>query len=132
MKNRLSLILFISILLVLLLSACQSNEEGPAAAYWGYFEACDNGKYESARLFLDEEAKLQIDSIGVCGFTHDSINRYEAERGGTERTFSEEPVLEVEENNAVMTWVDDQGKVAIVQLIKTGDGWKIVQTMWSD
>jgi hypothetical protein len=132
MRNRLSKILIIAILLVLLLTACQSAEEGPAAAYWGYFESCENGKYESAGLFLDEEAKLQIESIGVCGFTHDAINRYEIERGGTERIFSEEPILDIDGNMAVMTWVDDQGKVAIVQLINTGDGWKIAQAVWSD
>jgi hypothetical protein len=134
MKNRLSKILLITILLVLLLAACQSTETeaGPADAYWAYYEACEDQKFETAESYLDEEAKAQIEAIGVCGFTHNAINRYEAERGGTQRTFSEEPILDVDGNGAVMTWIDDQGYLAIVHLIKTGDEWKVAYAVWSN
>ena len=133
MKNRLSKILLIAILLLLLLAACQSTEteQGPADAYQAYYEACENRKYGTAELYLDEEAQAQIGAIGVCGFTHDAINRYESERGGTQRTFSEDPIVDVDGNSAVMSWVDDQGNLAIVHLIKTGDGWKVAYTVWS-
>jgi len=134
MKNHLLKVLLISIFLVLSLVACQSAEpeEGPAESYWSYYEYCENKQFETAERYLDEEARAQKAAIGVCGFTHDAINRYEAERGGTERTFSEEPVTEISENSAVMSWVDEQGYLAIVHLIKTEDGWKVANTVWSD
>ena len=134
MKVHLSKVLLIAIFLGLWLTACQSaeTEEGPADAYWGYYESCENGKYETARNYLDDQAKMQIDAVGVCGLTHDAVNRYVAESGGTERTFSEEPVLEVIEDRAIMSWLDDQGNMALVYLIKMEDGWKVADTIWSD
>lgn len=133
MKNRLSMILLIVILLALLLAACQSPEtqDGPAEAYWAYYEHCVNKQFDSAEKYLDEEARAQIRAIGVCGFTHDAINRVEAERGGTQRNFSDDPVTEISDNSAVMNWVDDQGYLASVYLVKTEDGWKVAYTVWS-
>ena len=133
MKNRLSKILLFSLLLVLLLAACQSSqpEEGPAEAYWAYYEYCENKEYEAAEKYLNEESRAQIGAIGVCGFTHDAINRIEAERNGTQRVFSDNPETDINENSAVMSWVDDQGYLAIVHLVKTEDGWKVAYTVWS-
>ena len=133
MKNRLSMIVLIAILLALLLVACQSpeTEEGPAEAYWIYYEHCVNNRFDSAEKYLNEEARAQIRSIGVCGFTHDTINRVEAERGGTQRNFSDDPVTEISDNSAVMNWIDDQGYLASVYLVKTEDGWKVAYTVWS-
>ena len=133
MKNRLSKILLIAVLLLLLLAACQSSEkeEGPADAYWSYYEHCVNKQFDSAEKYLDEEAKAQIQAVGVCGFTHDAINRIEAERGGTARVFSDDPVTEINGNSAVMRWIDDQGYLASVYFVETEDGWKVVYTVWS-
>ena len=132
MNHNLSKILLLALLLVLALAACQSDESRPEAAYQAYYQACEESKYDSAAEYLTDEAQKRIDSIGVCGFTHDAINRYEVARGGTERVFAEEPVVDSDETNAAITWIDDQGKIAIVQLMKTGGGWKIKQTVWSD
>ena len=136
MQNRLAKILLVSILFVLSLAACGSQpaetEEGPTAAYWAYFQACENGKYDSAVNYLTEEAKAQVESIGACGFTHDAINRVEAESTGIERTFSDDPGLDASEKSAVMTWIDDQGNLAMVHLVKDAEGWKVAYTVWSN
>jgi hypothetical protein len=133
MKNRLSKILLITLLLALLLAACQSSkaEEGPVEAYWAYYEYCENKQFESAEKYLDEEARAQIESIGVCGFTHDAINRIEANRAGAQRVFSDDPETNISDNSAVMNWIDDQGFLASVFLVKTEDGWKVAYTIWS-
>ena len=134
MINRFSLILLLSISIIFLLAACQSaeTEEGPDDVYWEYYEACINGKYDTAEKLLDDLAKSQIDIIGVCGYTHDAINRIQIERGGTERTFSDDPTLDVRENRAVLTWIDDQGNLAIINLVKVGNEWKVSSAVWSD
>lgn len=136
MQNRISKILLLLILMLLSLAACQSQsaetEEGPTAAYWGYYEACENGKYDSAESLLAEAAKAQIDAVGVCGFTHDAINRVDAGSSGMERTFTDDPVLDTSGKRAVMTWIDDQGNLAIVNLIKDAEGWKVAYTIWSN
>ena len=98
MQNRFSKFLLLSVLLFLALAGCQSqpeeSKEGPAAAYWKYYKACEDGKFNSAKLYLTEEAKAQNASIGACGFTHDSINRTEMESGGGERIFSDDPIVD--------------------------------------
>lgn len=132
MNTRLAKIHVTAILLVLLLGACRSAAGGPEEAYWGYYDACASNQFQTAEEFLHEDAAVQIPAVGVCGFTHDAINRYEAARGGTERTFSEDPVLDSDDNNAALSWIDDQGNLAIVQLVNTSDGWKVFQATWSD
>ena len=134
MKNRFSKILLILTLLIVLLAACQSTGDnmGPDDAYWAYYEACESGRFGEAELLLTEDARAQKASVGICGFTHDAINEYERARGGTERTFSEEPELTVDENGAVMIWFDDQGNIATVFLVELEDGWKIAHSVWSN
>jgi hypothetical protein len=133
MIKRFVLTLLLALLTLFVLVGCRSggSEEGPAGAYWGYYEACENGEYDTAEGYLAEEAQSQIETIGVCGFTHDAINRVAAERGMAERTFSDEPQVDVQENSASITWIDDSGNLAIVSLTKDVGGWKVSRTIWS-
>ena len=134
MKNHFSKSLLIFTLLMLLLTACQSQNSNKEAdeIYWEYYQACEDGNYETAKEFITEEAMEQSASVGVCGFTHDAINDYLIARGEAERTFSQEPSFSNEGNRAVMTWIDDQGNLANVFLNKTEDGWKISDALWSN
>jgi hypothetical protein len=134
MKNKIQKILAIAFILVLLLAACQSaeTEQGPAEAYESYYEYCQTAQYELAEGYLSEEARAQVAVIGVCGFTHDAINQIEAERGGVERVFSDDPEILINENSAVMTWIGEQGYLAIIRLFNIEDGWKVVDTTWSN
>jgi hypothetical protein len=133
-RNRLSKILLLSTLFVLALAGCQSaeNKEGPADAYWMYYQACEDGNYGSAKLYLTEAAKAQNQTIGFCGFTHDAINRVQGGSAGAERTFNDDPLIDANENNAILTWIDEQGNLAIVHLIKDAEGWKVTHTIWSN
>jgi hypothetical protein len=134
MKKNIQIILPLTFLLVLLLTACQGmqSEQGPTEAYQSYYEHCQSEQYELAEGYLSEDARTQVAVIGVCGFTHDAINRIEAERGGIQRVFSEDPEFEINEDSAVMSWIDDQGYLAIVHLLNTEDGWKVAYTVWSN
>lgn len=134
MKIRFSKILLIVALFILLLTACQSAEAemGPDETYWAYYEACESGRFGEAELLLSEDARAQKATIGICGFAHDAINEYERANGRPERTFTEEPELTVNEDNAAMVWFDDQGNIANVILVQLEDGWKIARTVWSN
>jgi hypothetical protein len=135
MKNRIPKILLISTLFILLLAACQSapSEKSPDEVYWEYYQACQENRFETAEKLLTEGARAQRATVGVCGFTHDAINDYLKSQGETtERIFSEEPELTTQEDEAFLTWVDDTGNIANVILVKTDDGWKVDQTVWSN
>jgi len=134
MKNYFSKSLLIFTLFVLVLTACQSQKSKKEAdeIYWEYYQACEDGKYETAEEFITEEAKEKSASVGVCGFTHDAINDYLIARGEAERTFSQEPTVSGSGNRTVISWIDDQGNLANVFLNKTEDGWKISDALWSN
>jgi hypothetical protein len=134
MKTQFSKIPLILTLLIILLAGCKSaeTEAGPDETYWKYYEACEVGQYETAVKYLTEDARDRVAAIGACGFTHDAINEYELSRGGTERIFSEDPELTINGNVAAMSWFDNTGNIANVSLIKTEDGWKISESLWSN
>jgi hypothetical protein len=131
MRNSTSKILLVALLFILLLSACQSAKN-PDEVYWEYYEACQENRFEDAETFLTEEAQAQRATVGVCGFTHDAINDYLIERGQPTRTFSNEPELTAQEVRASLVWIDDTGNIASVTLLKTEDGWKVAESIWSN
>ena len=134
MKSQLARIGLILALATILLAACKPAEasQTPDEVYWEYYNACEAGQYETAEKLLSENARQRVAAVGVCGFTHDAINDYEISRGGTIRNFLEEPELAIEDDQAVMSWIDDTGNIANVFMIETDDGWKVSESLWSD
>jgi len=136
MKKIILLIVSTSMALALALTACGSQRETadltePDDVYWAYFEACASQNLSQARIHLTESAKQKAQTIGVCGFTHDSINTYEQKQGNPARSFPEDPTLTVNEKASSLTWVDDRGNLAIVILVDENGTWKIQESRWS-
>jgi hypothetical protein len=136
MKKKTLLIFSISMALTLALTACGSQEETvdltePDDVYWAYFEACESQNLSQARVHLTESAKQRAQTLGVCSFTHDAINVVEQNQGNPVRTFSEDPELNVEDENASLTWIDDSGNLAFVVMAKENGEWKVMETHWS-
>jgi len=130
MKNRFSIQLLFLASLIFLLSGC-SQGGTPDEAYWQYFKACSEGKFDDARQLLTENARETSRSLGVCAFTHDAINTVEAQKGNPPRTFSEDPMVNVLETRASLTWIDDQGNLASVILVLIEEEWKVTEATWS-
>ncbi|MBS3750747.1 MAG: hypothetical protein KGY39_04475 [Anaerolineales bacterium] len=136
MKKKILLIVSISTALALALTACGSQTETtdltePDDVYWAYYDACSSQDPSQAEGHLTESAKQKTQNIGVCGFTHDSINTYEQKQGNPARSFPEDPTLTVNEEVASLTWVDDRGNLAIVILVAENGKWKIEESRWS-
>lgn len=137
MTNKTRLFALMLVLLALMLAACKADQEatpaeGPENAYWAYYQACQDERFETAAMYLTETARERANDIGVCGFTHDAINDLIVAQGGTIRTFSEDPEVFIDDGSAALTWFDDQGNLANVSLTKTEEGWKISEALWSN
>jgi hypothetical protein len=137
MKSKFVIFVLIFMLSAFMLVGCKSDQdtqpaEGPEGVYWTYYNACQGKHFDVASQYLTSAALERANAIGVCGFTHDAINDLIALQGGTMRTFSGEPEVFMDETTANLTWFDDQGNVANVTLTQTEEGWKIVQSMWSN
>ena len=122
---------FVLIIGAFILVSCGSPKVGAERVYWEYWEACSDGKFSDAELHLSPDAKNRSDAVGVCGYTHDAINIVEISRGNPARTFSKDPEVITQENSASLTWIDDQGNIALVSLLKIDDTWKILDAIWS-
>lgn len=134
-KNKFILLILILMLIIPILTACKGEEapkDDPASAYWAYYAACQERKFETARSYLTEDAQQRATSTGVCSFTHDAVNEFQPLPDGSDRTFSADPEVIVEEDKAAMTWLDDQGNVALILLRHTDTGWKITEITWSN
>jgi len=127
--KRFILIVGFTILAVILV-ACGSDAE-VTDAYWSYWKACSDGDFNNADDYLTDEAKLQSDVLGVCGFTHDAINTIEAAAGNPPRGFSSDPEVVLGDHTATLTWIDDTGNLAIVSLDLVNGAWKVRNTVWS-
>lgn len=132
MKKESFLLMFILILGAAFLAGCSSEDLGPEEVYSEYWDACSNGGITRAENYLSEKAKEKAQLFGVCGFTHDAINVVEAAQGNPARTFSTDPKLGITENVATLTWVDDQGNLAIVFFALENGEWKINDARWSN
>lgn len=130
MKNRTLFVALIVIGLATILAACKA----PASAedvYWEYWQACVDGDFAAAKLLLAEDAVVTAETLGVCAFTHDAINTIEAQQGNPAHTFSDDPEINTGEKVASLTWLDDQGNLAIVTLVAVDETWRINQANWS-
>jgi hypothetical protein len=130
MKNQSGLLVLILIVFAFLAVGCSSTP-GPEDIYMQYWEACSEGSFGDAVDYLSENAKESVMALGSCGFTHDAINTIEAESGNPPRTFSEDPEVSITDNQASIVWIDDQGNLAVVMLIKDDDTWVIEGATWS-
>jgi len=130
MKKRTLLFVLIIVGLATILAGCkaQTNAE---EVYWQYWQACADGDFAAAGLLLAEDAVVTAETLGVCAFTHDAINTIEAQQGNPAHTFSSDPEINTSEKVASLTWVDDQGNLAIVTLVAADGDWKISQASWS-
>jgi len=136
MKKKILLIVSISTVLTLALTACGSQRETadltkPDDVYWAYFEACASQNPSQARVHLTESAKQIAQTLGVCSFTHDAINVVEQNQGNPAWSFPEDPEVIVNEEAASLTWVDEKGNLAIVILVDENGKWKIKESRWS-
>lgn len=130
MQNRHFILVFTLAILTIAVTGC-SQQSGPEEIYWQYWEACSNGEFNDAALFLSENARESSRQLGACGFTHDAINTIEAQKGNPLRTFSQDPQVNVQEKAASITWFDDQGNIATVILVLIEDEWKVTEATWS-
>lgn len=130
MKNKSSLLIFLITIMVFLVAGCSSKSTAEDV-YWQYFEACTNGDFKTAENFLAENALATAQQMGVCAFTHDAINTYEAQRGNQPRTFSQDPMMNINEKVTSITWLDDQGNLANVVLVIVDGEWKVTEVTWS-
>ena len=130
MKIKHSLLILSLAILVFLLAGCQPKTPAEQA-YWQYYEACNSGDFNAAQNFVAESSLNAMGTLGVCAFTHDAINTYEAQRGKPARTFSQDPEVQVHEQRASMTWVDDLGNLAIIQMSEINGEWKVTEATWS-
>ncbi len=130
MKNRTFLFALIVVGISLILAGCKP-EASPDEIYWQYWQACADGDFSAAKLYLADDAVTTAETLGICAFTHDAINTIEAQQGNPARTFSQDPVLNASEKIASLTWIDDQGNLANVTLVAVDGIWKISETSWS-
>jgi hypothetical protein len=130
MKNRTFLIASIVLGLAFILAGCKP-EATVEDIYWDYWQACADGDFAAAKLLLSADAIAVSETLGVCAFTHDAINTVEAQQGNPARAFSQDPEINTRESVASLTWIDDQGNLAIVTLVAVDGGWKINQANWS-
>jgi len=117
-------------LLVLLLAGCNPTP-APEDVYQQYWEACSQGKFTEAEVFLADNARETSTTLGVCAFTHDAINTLEAQKGNPARTFSGDPMINAHEKVTSITWFDDQGNIATVILVLIDGEWKVTEATWS-
>ena len=125
------LIIFGLLLSVLLLSACSSASKEVTDTYWEYWQACQDGKQNTAGAMLTAEASARTEIEGKCMFTHDYINIIEEAFGGLEHTFSDDPTVEITEDGASIIWTDNQGYIIVVSMVKIDGEWKIQDLFWS-
>lgn len=130
MKNRTLLFTLIVVVLATILAGCKA-QASPEEVYWQYWQACADGDFAAAKLLLAEDAVAVAEGLGVCAFTHDAINTIEAQQGNPAHTFSSDPQVNTSEKVTSLTWVDDQGSLAIVTLVAVDGTWRISQTSWS-
>jgi hypothetical protein len=132
MNTSFSKITLILMLLAVLLAGCGGiGEKGPEEAYWAYHEACQSGAYETAQQFLTAEARKRSLIIGVCSFAHDAVSDTDIANGITERTFSTDPEVNIAEDAAVLTWIDDMGIIVSIFMEKTENGWMVAEILRS-
>ena len=130
MKNKpLFIVLFIT-LLAILLAGCDSKTPAEKI-YWEYFEACNRGDFTTAKNYVAENALNPESGLGVCAFTHDAINTYEAQSGNPARTFSQDPMVNANDKVTSITWIDDQGNIASIVLVDIDGEWKVTEATWS-
>jgi len=130
MKHQYLVLVLLMAVLTFLLSGCGSKT-GPEEVYWQYWDACSKGEFQTAEEYILESAQEAAKTLGSCGFTHDAINTFEANKGNPPRTFSKDPEVSIQDTISSLIWIDDQGNIATVRLVKTEDVWKIVETTWS-
>lgn len=123
-------LLFILGLLAPLSSGCDQQTK-PEKYYQKYYEACAQGKFDEAASYLAENARETSSTLGSCAYTHDAINTIEAQKGNPPLTFTQDPLVKIQETTAYMTWFDDQGNTALVSLILVDGEWKITDAIWS-
>ena len=130
MKNRTFLFALIIVGLSFTLAGCQSKD-APEAIYWQYWEACVDGNFDLAKELLTEDAVVIANTLGVCAFTHDAINTFEAQKGNPPRTFSQDPMVNTRDKITSISWFDDQGNLATVTLVEINGEWKVTEAFWS-
>jgi hypothetical protein len=130
MKNRRWLLTAILIVFAFLVAGCSSTP-GPEEIYQKYWDACSEGKFNEAEQFLSKNASQAALKLGSCAFTHDAINTIEAGSGKPLRTFSEDPEVTIRDNVSMIGWIDDQGNLAMITLVREDDTWKISDATWS-
>lgn len=130
MKTRTLLFALFVVGLALILAGCKAQDQAEEV-YWQYWQACTEGDFAAAKLLLAEDAVVTAETLGVCAFTHDAINTIEAQQGNPAHTFSSGPEINATEKVASLTWVDDQGNLAIVTLAAVDGTWKISHASWS-
>ena len=128
-KHYISLMLVKGITTLLMAGCIQKTE--PEGVYQVYYDACVNGNFDKAKLYLADSAIEASKSLGVCTFTHDAINTREVQKGNPTRTFSKEPIVNTHENISQITWIDNHGNLVTVTLNLIGGNWKIANTTWS-
>lgn len=117
-------------LLIFTMVACNPSRDAENT-YWKYWDACTKGEFIQAKNFLTEEAIASATTLGVCAYTHDAINTIETQQGNPPRTFLQDPVVKEGEGIAFLTWIDDQGNLFTVTLVKVDGEWKITESNWS-
>jgi hypothetical protein len=130
MNNQRGLLTLFLIVFATLLAGC-SSAPGPEEIYQQYWDACSEGKFDEAEQFLSKNATQTAINLGSCALTHDAINTMQADSGQPLRTFSKDPDVTTKDNVSTIIWIDDQGNLAMITLVREDDTWKISQATWS-
>ena len=135
MKKKIYVLVAIILIGVLVLMACSSQEEsldsrGPEAAYWQYWEACEERRDDIAATLLTSQAELDArTSGGVCALTHDyvyKVGKFIGPPEDLEQFSKASPEVNQEETRASLTWFPIEGSTTPIVVLQLVDGnWKI-------
>lgn len=140
MKIILSRLSVLSIVVVIILSACSQAESstpepgGPEDVYWEYWNACDAANDRVAESFLTSGA-VRYGNVagGPCSLTHDYLFKFGAAPEDEEKlsiVSAARPDVQENENSASLTWTLDEETVLPIIIMTRVDGdWKIDQIM---